>query len=70
MVRTASPAFVLVSLVAAALQTPSTTPPTQAQQHPVFRGGTHFVRVDYLFELTVGANGATERHLLAIRIKP
>ena len=30
------------------VQSPSTqsAPPTQAQQRPVFRGGTHFVRVD------------------------
>jgi VWFA-related protein len=27
-------------------------------------------RGDYLFELTVGAGGTTERHLLAVRIKP
>src|SRR6516165_5278546 len=46
MVRTAFPAFVLVSLVAAVLQNPSPPPQTQAQQRPVFRGGTHFVRVD------------------------
>ena len=38
--------FVLVSLVAAAPQNPSSPPQTQAQQRPVFRGGTHFVRVD------------------------
>ena len=25
---------------------PAQPPPTQAQQRPVFRGGTHFVRVD------------------------
>jgi VWFA-related protein len=41
------------SLLAAALaaatvagQAPPPQPPTQAQQRPVFRGGTHFVRVD------------------------
>src|SRR5689334_5901236 len=27
-------------------QQPAQAPPTQAQQRPVFRGGTHFVRVD------------------------
>src|SRR4051812_46780717 len=27
-------------------QQPAQPPPTQAQQRPVFRGGTHFVRVD------------------------
>ena len=69
MVRTGYLALVRMSLAAVAPQV-SPQSPTQAQQRPVFRGGTHFVRVDYLFELTVGANGATERHLLAIRIKP
>jgi len=29
-----------------AQQAPQAQPPTQAQQRPVFRGGTHFVRVD------------------------
>src|SRR5436190_9577801 len=31
---------------AAAQQQPAAQAPTQAQQRPVFRGGTHFVRVD------------------------
>ena len=33
-------------LAAVAAQQPPTPPPTAAQQRPVFRGGTHFVRVD------------------------
>ncbi len=44
---------VALSLLAATLafagvaaQAPQTPPATQAQQRPVFRGGTHFVRVD------------------------
>src|SRR6188508_1041796 len=44
---------VALSLLAATLafagvaaQAPPPQPPTQAQQRPVFRGGTHFVRVD------------------------
>ena len=32
-----------MAMAAAQQQDP---PPTQAQQRPVFRGGTHFVRVD------------------------
>lgn len=32
--------------VAAQAQPPTQQSPTQAQQRPVFRGGTHFVRVD------------------------
>src|SRR5436190_14318111 len=41
-------AFVPARVPSAVLrQAPQTTqPPTQAQQRPVFRGGTHFVRVD------------------------
>ena len=38
-------ALLLITLLAAAPQNPA-QPPTQAQQRPVFRGGTHFVRVD------------------------
>ena len=34
------------SAVSAAAQQPAAQPSTQAQQRPVFRGGTHFVRVD------------------------
>src|SRR3954453_23308528 len=34
------------ALISAAAQQPAAQPPTQAQQRPVFRGGTHFVRVD------------------------
>jgi VWFA-related protein len=45
MVRAASLALVLISLAAAATQNPAQLP-TQAQQRPVFRGGTRFVRVD------------------------
>jgi len=44
MVRTGYLALAL-SLLAAAPQNPAQSP-TQAQQRPVFRGGTHFVRVD------------------------
>ena len=40
----ASAAFVSFVSLGAAQQ--PTQPPTQAQQRPVFRGGTHFVRVD------------------------
>ena len=38
----------LVGALAVVGQTPATPPQTQtqAQQRPVFRGGTHFVRVD------------------------
>src|SRR5215471_18691256 len=46
MVRAVLRPLVLVSLVAAAHQNPPAQPPTQAQQKPVFRSGTHFVRVD------------------------
>ena len=46
MVRAACLAFVLLSFAVEAPQGPATQPPTQAQQRPVFRGGTHFVRVD------------------------
>jgi hypothetical protein len=45
MVRTGYLALVLISLAAVAPQVPPQSP-TQAQQRPVFRGGTHFVRVD------------------------
>ena len=36
----------LLTVVTLAAQAPVPPPPTQAQQRPVFRGGTHFVRVD------------------------
>jgi VWFA-related protein len=39
-------AVALAGLTVTARQQPQTLPPTAAQQRPVFRGGTHFVRVD------------------------
>src|SRR3954470_16805389 len=38
--------FVICGLFAALVPQPGPQPSTQAQQRPVFRGGTHFVRVD------------------------
>jgi hypothetical protein len=46
MVRGGCFAIAFVTLAAAAPQNPQARPPTEAQQRPVFRGGTHFVRVD------------------------
>jgi len=44
-IRTALIGCLALTLPVAAQQ-PAQPPPTQAQQRPVFRGGTHFVRVD------------------------
>ncbi len=46
MVRAASLVLVVASFAATVPQNSPVQPLTQAQQRPVFRGGTHFVRVD------------------------
>src|SRR5437773_12513531 len=38
--------LVSIALLAGAVAQQSPPPPTAAQQRPLFRGGTHFVRVD------------------------
>src|SRR5258706_16133274 len=44
--RLSLPVLVAAVAVSAAAQSTQPSPPTAAQQRPVFRGGTHFVRVD------------------------